>query len=781
MASVGSSTSTSSSTSSTGTVSNGRYWGLASGLDVDSIVKGLLSDQQSKIDKAKQQEQTLEWQQDAYRSIITKLQTFESTYLQIGNSASMASSSMYSTYTASSSNTDYMTATAGADATSTPKSITVLQSAQSATLTGISMNGNIDGNVNIGGVGLSVLKNYASAAESAGLADPAFNITVDGVVKKISFSSSDLSGVSDASGMVSLINSKLTGAFGQVPELDSNGNIVSGQSVTKVQASVNASGDLVISNATGYNSLVNISADSTGFDTRLLGAEATAADALGIAEPTLSVTYNGTTQNINFTQADDLSPANVQTVINDKLAAAFSGQGLTATVGSDGSLKINDSSNNNVSYSTSNTNFNALEGLGLSSGQENRLDLNSNVSSLINIANPVTITDGQGNNTTIQLTSSMTISDAFNAINTSGAGVTISYDSNADTVSVTATQGGAAGTVNLENDTSGLFTALGIQGIGTSAAVNTGRDAVISVTDNGSTTQYSRPTNNFTVDGLNISILKDVEQGASQTSTITMTPNTSSLKTGINNFISAYNDLVTTINTDINTKPDSDYPPLTDAQKSSMTQDQINEWNTEAQQGMLFNDDDLSSILDKLRTSLYSPVTTSDGKSVSIFDFGITTSDDPTANGTLEIKDEDEQTFEDALANNTSEIKDFFTKQSDIPLCISNDMTDQEKDDQATRTSQEGLVDRIDDIIQGASATVGGTPGTLLSLAGAVGSATQYNNTIYTELTDLNQTISDYTDQLTTKQNMLYTEFENLETYMEQANSQSSYISSALG
>lgn len=776
-----SSTSSTSSTSTTATVSNGRYWGLASGLDVDSIVKGLLSDEQSKIDKAKQKEQTLEWKQDAYRSIITKFQTFESSYLQLGSSTSMASSSVYSTYTASSNNTDYLTATAGADATAAPKTVTIQQSAKTAALTGISVSSSIKGNVNIGGVGLTTLKNYASAAESASLSDPSFNITVDGVSKTLSFSSSDLSGVSDAAGMVSLINTKLNSAFGNVPKLDSNGNIIAGQYVTKVQASDDGSGNLVLSNASGYNSTISISASSIGFDTRLLGAEATAADSLGIAEPKLTVTYNGTSQDIYFSQSDDLSSANIQTTINNKIQAAFSGQGLTAAVGSDGKLSIKDSGGSSVSYTTANTNFNALEGLGLTSGQKNRLDLNSKVSSLISITNPVTITNGQGVNTTVNLTSDMTISDAFNAINASGAGVQVTYDSNSDTVSVTSAQGGSAGTVNLNNDTSGFFTALGIQGIGSGTANSTGQDAVVSVSDGTSSLTYTRPTNSFTIDGINYNILKDVTSGSSVNATVTMTPNTSSLKTGINNFISAYNDLITTINTQIDTKPDSNYAPLTDTQKSSMTQDQIDKWNTQAQQGVLFNDDTLQSILDNLRSALYKPVTASDGKSVSLFDFGITTSDDATQNGILEVKSADEQTFEDALANNVSEIKDFFTKQSSISLNISTDLTAQEQQDQHTRTSEEGLVDRLDDIIKGASSTVGGTPGSLLSLAGAIGSATQYNNTIYDELIDLNQTISDYNDQMKTKQDRLYTQFQNLETYMSKANTQSSYLTSSLG
>jgi len=66
-------------------------------------------------------------------------------------------------------------------------------------------------------------------------------------------------------------------------------------------------------------------------------------------------------------------------------------------------------------------------------------------------------------------------------------------------------------------------------------------------------------------------------------------------------------------------------------------------------------------------------------------------------------------------------------------------------------------------------------------MAGATGDATQYNNTIYNKLTQLNSDITDYNTQLTDKENYYYNEFENLETFMEQANSESSSLTSMAG
>lgn len=68
---------------------------LVSGLDTDSIIQKLVSGTQSKIDRQKQLEQAAEWKQEAYRDIITQLQTFTNTYFSYTNSANNLLSSTF--------------------------------------------------------------------------------------------------------------------------------------------------------------------------------------------------------------------------------------------------------------------------------------------------------------------------------------------------------------------------------------------------------------------------------------------------------------------------------------------------------------------------------------------------------------------------------------------------------------------------------------------------------------------------------------------------------------
>lgn len=94
-----------------------RVTGLMSGLDVDGLVKASLSGQQAKIDKAAQNKTKLQWKQEAYRSVISKLNDFQSNYLDILNPKSVLRKSSMNAYTASVSADaqNYVKVSAGSD------------------------------------------------------------------------------------------------------------------------------------------------------------------------------------------------------------------------------------------------------------------------------------------------------------------------------------------------------------------------------------------------------------------------------------------------------------------------------------------------------------------------------------------------------------------------------------------------------------------------------------------------------------------------------------------
>lgn len=95
-----------------------RITGLASGLDVDSIVKQLMRAENMKVDKVKQQRQLVQWKQDIYRDLMGDLNSFKNTYFNVLNSKDyILSPNTYSSYDVTSTDsTNAITAKANAGA-----------------------------------------------------------------------------------------------------------------------------------------------------------------------------------------------------------------------------------------------------------------------------------------------------------------------------------------------------------------------------------------------------------------------------------------------------------------------------------------------------------------------------------------------------------------------------------------------------------------------------------------------------------------------------------------
>ena len=62
-----------------------RITGLATGLDIDSLVSAELSSYNSKITKQQQNKEILEIQQEMYREVITECRDFYDKYFDIAN------------------------------------------------------------------------------------------------------------------------------------------------------------------------------------------------------------------------------------------------------------------------------------------------------------------------------------------------------------------------------------------------------------------------------------------------------------------------------------------------------------------------------------------------------------------------------------------------------------------------------------------------------------------------------------------------------------------------
>ncbi|HWL24544.1 MAG TPA: flagellar filament capping protein FliD [Ureibacillus sp.] len=165
-----------------------RIGGLASGMDIDSLVEKLMMAERAPLDKLEQKKQTYEWQRDAYRDVNTKLQTFD-TY--IADNLILKS---LNTKTATSSNSAYVSATAtgSASGTLTIEGVSQLATAARAigTQKGATSSSKLS-NIGITGTGsfeLRAIKADGSMATKTTKIEYDENMTVSQLISKINSS-----------------------------------------------------------------------------------------------------------------------------------------------------------------------------------------------------------------------------------------------------------------------------------------------------------------------------------------------------------------------------------------------------------------------------------------------------------------------------------------------------------------------------------------------------------------------------------------------------------------
>lgn len=179
-----------------------RLSGMASGLDTDSIVKQMVSADQTKIDKVKQDRDLLEWKRDDYRTITNLLRGFNDEYFDILKpQTNMRSSSSYNKYTVTSSDDDVVTATGTTGVTSLTHKISDITMATAAAESSDSQ--------------VSVIKSGTDVADIVVGADGKtfnFSLQYNGVKKDISLNLS-ANTTYTAADIASLMDTQIEGLF----------------------------------------------------------------------------------------------------------------------------------------------------------------------------------------------------------------------------------------------------------------------------------------------------------------------------------------------------------------------------------------------------------------------------------------------------------------------------------------------------------------------------------------------------------------------------------------
>jgi len=258
------------------------------------------------------------------------------------------------------------------------------------------------------------------------------------------------------------------------------------------------------------------------------------------------------------------------------------------------------------------------------------------------------------NNVNFTFSKDTTLQSMINTINTnSDANVTMKYSRLTDSFTITADAGGSNSSVSINNISGNAFGDNSAFNIG-ETTVHNGCDSIADI--NGTT--VTRDSNDYTIDGITFELNKVTAGTAEETIDFNVKRDYSSTVSAISSFVSAYNTLVTKLKA-LTSADDTtyDYPPLTDAQKKDMSDDEIKTWEDKAKGGILHNDSDLESLLAGLKSAFFSNVGGTEQTAASI---GITGGNyfDKTEKGLI-VVDTDKLTA--ALDGNAETVISMFT------------------------------------------------------------------------------------------------------------------------
>lgn len=411
----------------------------------------------------------------------------------------------------------------------------------------------------------------------------------------------------------------------------------------------------------------------------------------------------------------------------------------------DGKLGFS-SSGSQLTVNALNGDNETLAKLGFTEGQTDRLTTTKSLADLRSSLGVALTGDDFNfsiNGTNFSFKSTDTLASVMSKVNSSEAGVTMAYSSISDKFSLTAKETGTGENIVIaQAEGSGnLMESLGLMGTGSHKVY--GQNAELEI--NG--IAVVRSSNNIEVNGVKIELKEKTAIG--EELVINMSTDTTDLKENIKNFVTDYNNLLDMMNGLVKEKADKAFTPLTEAQKSEMSEKEVENWEKKAKSGLLQNDNAVRTITAKMQSMIYGSAVKG---GISLFNMGITTSG-YTENGKLKI---DEEKLQTALETRGDEIKDLFT------------------------TENTGLANQLNAIIDSAAKTSGakGSRGSLIELAGYESTLSSTENRITETITRTNKDIAKLKEMLKKQETHYWSKFSALETALQRLNVQGSMIAS---
>ncbi|GHU49734.1 hypothetical protein FACS1894127_3650 [Clostridia bacterium] len=702
--------------------------GLSSGMDIDSLILKMTAASRKRITQQEQTVQKLMWKQDAYRSVTQSMIEFRSKYLDNRSATNFKSVGLFNTIKATvAEGITAFSASATSDAGAGKVYVNQIQ--QLATNYVRSSNTSVSSPLESSGIAPTVPK-LGDLATSYNNGVAGFMLDVDGQSRAVVFDSSFISSLGNNSLGNPNADTDLT-AIGSTTEISEAYSALE----TSLQRRINQL----------FENPANI--DSQG----------------DVVTPLVKVSVDSTTGAINFS-SDRAS----------RIKVGYLSEPTPKTLNRSDYGSDQDYNNALEQEKADSVKFNTLTKIGFTKDQTNRLDATKSIDDLARALGGTLQTPGPGgsyqffiNDVYFDIKADESVNSLINKINSSKAGVTMSYSEVTDKFTMTSNTSGAGVGIQISEIASSvpgqpstnLFEAIGLAGSAVSETFGTNSISFI----NGN--YIERSSNDFIVDGVKFS-LKELynentsfdpadplaaKPSANSGEAVKLATNPDDLFNAVKQFVEDYNAMITNIRGMTKEKVYSDYEPLTDEQRGAMTESQVKLWEEKAKSGILANDNLLNNIASKLQNALL-------GASVdgySMFNMGIESAG-WSENGKLKL---DEDKLKDALNNHPGEVQNMFLKATD------------------------GISAKLDKIIDDSVRTNGvkGTRGSLIEMAGYASTRSDLDNALKLQIESYTKRIDSFKDMLKKEESRLWNQFSAMETALSRLNEQSALLSQYLG
>ena len=802
--------SVSSTSSSLGNTALRGFGGLASGIDRDALIEQMTARTTSKITSKKQAMTKLEWKRDAYRSISNKIIDLQDNYLSYSATKSLKNSDFFAKNQVSVQGdpdyTKYISATGNADTASRVSVLGVNKLATSATL--ISGEKKTDSAITLGGISESDFTNKevkTSNLSGTKLTFGTYSITDKQFTTEATFTFPTSYEKKLDGGKTETVTIDYTASSDKIVEqlneaLDSQGFLgkdgKSGIKFTlngdKIQISqtdsITDKGKSCVIRETssalkslGFNSgkmnqdeinngisldEFNASSNKSSFEAAAITKQPLSGYLKG---KSISVSYGGQTKNIELigdkeeiTKFEDFKDS-----LQNKLNKAFGSENVTVGKDSNGSLTFT-AKDNKQTLQISAGSKELQNALGITSTQSNKISTGSSLwenrvklglgkydtkEKLNDALKNFTVNGAKIDN----ITADTTVDGLLTAINNNkDAGVTATYLGSANKFVLSSNEKGKGREISLGADPDKKDDAANLIFGGDGNVSQDGTDGEMSILYNGVQTTITSSSNTFSIDGLDIRATNTFNTGSATAEggvSFTASADTEKVTETVKKFIEAYNAMIDEVRTQATTRPDSNYKPLTEDQKNEMNENSIKNWENKAKEGILYNSSALKD-LDNATQGIFSSMMMNGVSYDDLEKIGISFSDDYTAGGKIVF---DEEKFKTAMDSDPEKVSDLFTGTHGIVNTIDSTLSTY-----ATRYASKN----------------GNSYGVLIEEAGSEKlSLTLTNNSIYKELKDMQETITNLQSQLSTEQDRYISQFTQMERLINQMNSQSSYLS----